>query len=134
MDDFSVSDRHRGPRQKVIRVAKTGEYGTTIWSHWLDCGHVEKRKRKAPFPHIGCGACVAQERLLINVMRMEETTAPSVSDFAIEDKAKKVAASLARSLSIPVEFVDIKLSDTGFGLRMTGASIWVPKEILETLA
>jgi hypothetical protein len=65
---------------------------------------------------------------------MEEQAAEQpINDFVAEDKAQKMAASVAKVLSIPVEFVDVKLSDSGNGLKVTGASVWIPKEILENL-
>lgn len=130
-----MPDRHIAPRKRVVRVSRTGKWGNFVWTHALECGHVEKRKRKSSRSHIGCAACVEEQRLLIKVFELEEqlSAVPVDQTLQTEGIALRSAARIASLLSIPVEFVDVKMTDSPAGLVISGASVWVPKEILENL-
>lgn len=41
----------------VTRAWSTGGYGTTVWHHLLECGHVESRRRRWAKPSMACTVC-----------------------------------------------------------------------------
>lgn len=130
-----MGDRHRGPRRAVRNIRKVGRYGTTEWVIALDCGHSERRKRSPKTDQIGCASCVNDERLLVNVLRMPgEEILPSPDDDArVVVSSATIAARVAALLKVPLEMVDVRLSDTPEGLKIQGASVWIPAESLEIL-
>lgn len=42
---------------EIVRVWKEGGYGTTVWFHELDCGHISTSRRRFSKPEISCGVC-----------------------------------------------------------------------------
>ena len=56
-----MSVRRRAPKRRVIDIRRVGEYPNVVWQHYLDCGHVEARKRKAPAERIGCPVCLDRQ-------------------------------------------------------------------------
>lgn len=42
---------------------KTGGYGTTLWHHRLECGHVISQQRKSPKDELDCSDCDLMESL-----------------------------------------------------------------------
>lgn len=42
---------------EIVRVWKEGGYGTTVWFHELDCGHITTARRRWPKPDMDCGVC-----------------------------------------------------------------------------
>lgn len=71
----------------------------------------------------------------MRVFEMEEKLAspPVDPNLQTEGVALRAAARIANMLSIPLEFVDVKIANTPTGLSIAGTSIWVPKEITENL-
>lgn len=41
----------------VVKAWKTGGYGTTVWFHELDCGHIVTARRRSTKPSLPCGVC-----------------------------------------------------------------------------
>lgn len=125
-----MSDRHRAPRRKVLSITNTAGYGQTWWFHRLDCGHVEKRKRKAPADTIGCSTCVEEERRFtrgaVDMMRLPPETDAGSDEASVELQAGRVAAEVASRLRVPTEMVDVQVSYVGSGLAITGVSVWMP--------
>lgn len=132
-----MSDRHKAPRRAVLSVTHVGSYGTTLWLHRLECGHVEKRKRKAPASAIGCSVCVDEQRTeaksLVQMMKLPDEEFFTSSDVEVEDQAYRVAAEIASRLNISSGMVDVQISASSGNLRIMGASVWVPGDIAVSL-
>jgi hypothetical protein len=126
-----MGDRHKGPRKEIVGVKKIGSYGTTWWLHDLECGHIERRKRKSPLDHIGCASCKQSERLLINVLREEEDPA---TDMQVEIEASRLRAGLSASLGIPLESVEVNIRMVGRASVITGAMVWLHTEAAKNVA
>lgn len=126
-----MGDRHKGPRKQIVGVKKVGSYGTTWWLHDLECGHIERRKRKSPLNQIGCASCKQSERLLINVLREEEDPA---TDMQVEVEASRLRAGLAASLGIPLESVEVNIRMVGRTSVITGAMVWLHPEAAKNVA
>lgn len=118
--------RRSAPRQRVVEVWRTGSgYGTTLWHHRLECGHVEVRKRRAPAPQIGCVRCEAGGQA--------EAVGPltPVNDEASFDAEVAVLrARLAGVLGVPPDTVSIQVD----GARVAGALVLLgPRQIADLL-
>lgn len=50
--------RKAAPRKLITRIEKTGSWGQVEWLHYLECGHIAARKRKAPAEVMACTDCV----------------------------------------------------------------------------
>lgn len=113
------------PRRQVLEIWKTGDYGTTIWHHRLECGHVEERKRRRPSDEIGCVRCEMGEGL-------ERLTAPGAPDPAdsVDLDAAVLRAHLASGLGVPLDAVSIQMS----GGRLVGALVVLDRWLIDEIA
>lgn len=132
-----MSDRNKAPRRSVLSVSHVSGYGTTWWKHRLECGHVEERKRKAVSSRIGCSACIAAERglarQLVELMSLPDEGQTFADDVVVEFEASRVAAEIASRLKISVEMVDVQITSTGGGLKISGVRVWVPGDVALSL-
>jgi len=101
------------PRRRVVEVWKTGDYGTTIWHHRLDCGHIEQRKRRRPSDEIGCVRCEAGDRFerragapLATVLEPE----PNLDEEVAVLRARLAAGLGVSSDSVSVQMVGGRLA------------------------
>jgi hypothetical protein len=128
--------RHRAPRRQVTSVTRHGSYGTTWWHHTLECGHTERRKRPAPYGVIGCAECERQTILAV----LDGPTSDDLAaiDAGVEVEAARLRATLARSLGVDPDAIDVQIRSTPTGLQITGVVVWLPMgatySILERLA
>jgi hypothetical protein len=113
------------PRRRVVERWKTGGYGTTVWHHRLDCGHVERRKRRRPDDEVGCTTC---ERTAVEVASLPADEVTPVLD--VEVQGVLLRARLAAALRLPPDVVTIQLNVN----RVAGALILLdPQHIADLL-
>ena len=54
-------NKKKAPQRKVVEITRTGKWGSVVYLHALECGHVEERKRPAKTAVIACAKCVMAE-------------------------------------------------------------------------
>lgn len=121
-----MGNRHSGPRRSVVRVRRVGNYGSAWWLHELECGHIEKRKRKSPKSEVGCAACKADERFKVGLERTSQFDASS--DAQVEVEADQLRARLASALGVPLDAVGVQVAMSGQKLQISGAMIFLHPE------
>lgn len=126
-----MGDRHKAPRSEVLSIRRVGSYGTTVWEHQLECGHVEQRKRRSPKPRIGCKTCKQNESLLINIIRNEDEPGESM---AIELEVLRMTAGIANALGVPQEAVTVNVSAEMGRPTIAGAMVWLHRQAAENVA
>lgn len=114
--------------KRVVSAWKTGGYGTTMWHHELECGHVASSRRRAPEGKmLECRECLdelAGARRIASLPDPEETeplshapeTAPGAEPDGLASQLEWVsmaAAVIAAELRIPREQVEVVVSDDG---------------------
>lgn len=120
--------RRSAPRRKVVEMWTTGAYGTTVWHHRLECGHIEGRKRKAPAPEIGCLRCEAQAA--IERQTPIATASPASTDAQLGSDVAILRAQIAGALGLPIYSVTVELSVDS----VAGAVIFLePRQIIDLL-
>ena len=55
---FVEVNRKKAPQKRVLDITRTGKWGSVVYLHSLECGHVEERKRPSKTDVIACGKCV----------------------------------------------------------------------------
>lgn len=116
-------------QRKVVSAWKTGGYGTTMWHHELDCGHVFSRRKRLPAGNVlpRCEECLEEEagRSMIGQLPEAEAPepsghAPEVSEPAQPDRlagqlqaVSMAAAVIAASIGVPNDQVSIHVDDDG---------------------
>lgn len=51
-------NRKKAPQKKVMEISRTGRWGSVVYLHALECGHVEERKRPSKTESVACAKCV----------------------------------------------------------------------------
>jgi len=91
------------------------------WNHSLECGHIEKRKRKAGAERIGCSVCY-------NPHEVQVDEAATLQQFELE-----TAAKLALSLGVPVDAVSVRVAMVGGHPEVKGATVMMGSEQVERM-
>lgn len=95
--------KRSAPQRQVLTIVKSGSYGAVTWRHYLACGHVEVRKRKAPSDMIACAACAGVPQAALPPER--------VAQFRRSDnEARRMQDMVARKFSVPASQVWVTMS------------------------
>lgn len=136
--------RKAAPRQKVVRTERVGSWGRVEYHHYLECGHIEVRKRAAATPVLACPNCVLAET---HQKEMEKSSVSSRNDDDIldelgselamtETRTAQVRAALVAHFGVPLEAVDVALEhdDDGVLRLQYGVVLLSAQEIKAILA
>lgn len=117
--------RRSAPRQRIVEQWKTGDYGTTVWHHRLECGHIEQRKRKPVAAEIACTRCEARDQVeQASPVTYTDAHAVTTADAAI------VRAQIAGAFRIPLDAVAVQMEVD----RIAGALVLLdPRQIQEII-
>ena len=91
------------------------------WNHSLECGHIEKRKRKARAEKVGCSLCYNPNEIQID-------EAATLQQFELESAAK-----LALTFGIPVDAVSVRVAMEGGHPEVQGATVMLGREQIERM-
>jgi hypothetical protein len=121
--------RRSAPRRRVTDIWKTGDYGTSLWHHKLECGHIETRKRRRPAEFIGCVRCEAGDSIRRDVPLPEEDIL--VNQVAsLDTEAAILRAKLAGALRVSPDSVTVQV----LGDRVAGALVFLdPSQVAEVI-
>jgi hypothetical protein len=109
----------------VTEQWKTGDYGTTIWHHRLECGHVEQRRRKPVAQEIACTHCEVRDQVeTVAPITHTDAHAMVMADSAI------VRAQIAGAFQVPLDAVVVQVQID----RIAGALVLLdPRQIQEII-
>ena len=109
--------RRSAPRRKVIEIWHTTGWGTSIWYHKLECGHVEERKRRRPAEAIGCTRCES-------IVGLDLQAPPDEAAHPIEIVDESIAVmrvKLGIAMNVPSDSVTIEMRDE----KVAGAMVFL---------
>lgn len=128
-----------------MSATKSGGYGTTLWHHDLDCGHVLSHRRRIPDgKQVFCDTCAsikaevaALEALPPLVEWVPDPVEPVVTELDAQpsseaealELAARYRAALAGSFGLPLEAVEVAVA----GSRILGARILLDLPALQRL-
>ena len=101
-----------------MQVRRVGAYPGVQWKHWLECGHVEARKRKAPAERIGCTACLNRSVYEVEVMPDLER-----ERVTIEGKLDGMMKEVENKLGLRVDTIHVEMQNVEGQAQATAASI-----------
>lgn len=113
-----MSARRRAPKRLVMQVRRVGTYPGVQWKHWLECGHVEARKRKAPAERIGCTTCLNRTTDEVEVMPDLER-----ERVTVEAKLDGMMGEIVNKLGLRVDNVHVEVQGVDGQAQVTGATI-----------
>ena len=133
------------PRRIVLPPWSTGGYGTKMWNHELECGHVVSRKKRVEMGgELPCDACSDEERGRERIVALPDPEAletssdrPETSPHAEPDElsaqiewAAMAAAVVASHVGVTSDQVSIHVSDDG---SFAGGSVLLTPADISTM-
>lgn len=116
-------------QRRIVSAWKTGGYGTTMWHHELECGHVFSRKKRIPPGSVAgwCEDCVEDEAGRSRIRELPDAETPETRSHAPEtaemaepdglatqlEAVAMAGAVVAMGLRVPREQVEIHVDDDG---------------------
>ena len=110
--------RRSAPRRKVVEIWHTTGWGTSIWYHKLECGHVEERKRRGLAEAIGCTRCESISGLDLQAP-LGDTVVPPVE--LVDESIAVMRVKLGIAMNIPADSVSIEVRDE----KVAGAMVFL---------
>lgn len=121
----SSVNKKAAPRRGITRIEKTGSWGQVEWLHYLECGHVESRKRKAGTEYLACTGCVLaakhqeqvnqtkhQVELLDQIDTRDDVLDPLGAQLAAGERSvAQIRADLATRLRVPSDSIEVIVDD-----------------------
>lgn len=129
-------NKKSAPRREVVKIDKEGPWGRIEYVHTLSCGHQERRKRATTTKVLACSWCVVaekeHERLqgLSTSQRQADITDEIQDAFhsqiaVSESEIAKLRAALSHRFGIPLDSIDIAITDEDGRLSISYAVIFL---------
>lgn len=131
-------NRKAAPRRQVVGIEREGAWGRVEYAHLLDCGHTERRKRATRSKYLSCAWCVVAEQTDAELRQLSispKQTQDSGDDLLdvvgsqlamTERLVAQVRAEIASHHQVPVESVDVIVSDEDGEITLSFATIFIP--------
>ena len=126
-----MEGRRQAPKQAVKEIRRVGAWGNVRYQHILECGHSEYKPRASRADKLACMWCVkASEK----DEEMQSFTAPPPSVIVqyIDDNTasseinvSRVRASLASTMKVPLEAIEIVVSENRGVLEIKAAYVFL---------
>jgi len=131
-------NKKKAPQRKVVEITRTGKWGSVVYLHALECGHVEERKRPAKTAVIACAKCVMAEdfgqqtRDLVRIgvgyeaiTEMEMKPDPIEILFSSSERnVERIRARIARVLGIQPDGVNVFVEQDE-NMLVSGATVFL---------
>ena len=111
-----TTEHRRAPKREVVEISRTGAWGQVKYQHKLSCGHVESRPRASSSKTLACAWCLRAESYNKEILALSAPPVQivpeqeqSIIDF--ETNVEKIRASISSKFSVPLDAVDINVSD-----------------------
>ncbi len=106
-----TSEHRKAPRREVVDITRIGSWGSVVYHHKLECGHIEKRQRATRAPSLACVSCLRASEKDVELKALTRPL-PPVDDYdgaaaRSEVEVALVRADIARVLGVHVEAVDV---------------------------
>lgn len=125
-----TTEHRRAPRRDVVEIRRVGGWGAVTYHHVLSCGHIEKRPRATTAPKLACVWCLRAEAVKttmasLAIAQPRNTFIDDDELASIETETQMMKASLSAHFGIPIDAVDVVMTDDAGNLRMRYATIFL---------
>lgn len=124
------TEHRRAPRREVVGITRTGAWGQVTYQHKLSCGHIESRPRASSSKMLACVWCLKAESINREILALSAPAIQivpeveqSINEF--ETDVEKIRAAISSRFSIPLDAVDIQVSDVGGQLVIKSGVIFL---------
>jgi len=119
-------NKKKAPQRKVVEITRTGKWGSVVYLHALECGHVEERKRPAKTAVIACAKCVMAEDFGKQTMDLVRIGVGYEAITEMEMKPDPIEI-LFSSSERNVERIRAKIADV-LGIQPDGVNVFVEQD------
>ena len=124
------TEHRRAPRREVVEISRVGAWGQVSYKHKLSCGHVESRPRASSSKMLACVWCLRSENLNKELLALSAPQVQSIpkveqSINEFETDVDKIRAGVSAKFSVPIDAVDIQVSDIGGELVITSGIVFL---------
>lgn len=125
-----TTEHRRAPRRDVVEIRRVGGWGSVTYHHVLSCGHIEQRPRATSAPKLACVWCLRAEKVestmaSLAIAQPRNTFIDDDELASIETETQMMKASLSAHFGIPIDAVDVVMTDDAGNLRMRYATIFL---------
>lgn len=113
-----MANRRQQPKRKVSDIHRTGSYPEVWWEHWLECGHLELRKRKSNAKQIACVQCGRAAGLVV----FDETA-------ALSEYEQKMQTKFAYRFGVEIDDVSVEVYSDGGVLKVATVTVSLYEKI-----
>jgi len=131
-------NKKKAPQRKVLEITRTGKWGSVVYLHALECGHIEERKRSAKTAVVACAKCVMAEdfgqqtRNLVRmgvgyeaITEMEMTPDPIEILFSSSERnVERIKSKIADVLKIRPDDVNVFVEQDE-NMLVSGATVFL---------
>jgi hypothetical protein len=123
------TEHRRAPRKSVVEIRKIGSWGSIVYHHVLECGHIEKKPRASTSPKLACAWCLraseVQEQLASLALPAPRSTVTDEDSASVESSIMSAQATIASRLGVNTDAVDIVLHDVNGTLEIKYATVFL---------
>ncbi|MBM4210843.1 MAG: hypothetical protein FJ187_09900, partial [Gammaproteobacteria bacterium] len=119
-------NKKKAPQRKVVEITRTGKWGSVVYLHALECGHVEERKRPAKTAVIACAKCVMAEDFGKQTMDLVRIGVGYETITEMEMKPDPIEI-LFSSSERNVERIRARIADV-LGIQPDGVNVFVEQD------
>lgn len=131
-------NRKKAPQKRVLDITRTGKWGSVVYLHALECGHVEERKRPSKTEVIACGKCVMADDFGKRTMGLVRTGVgyESITEMDInpspievvfsstEKNIQRIKASISTLLGVDPDDVNVFVEEDE-NMLITGGTVFL---------
>ena len=134
-----TTEHRKAPRQDVVNISREGAWGKVEYRHLLSCGHTEVRARAASTPKLACAWCL---RAVEKDGEMKALTAGAlpvhvdINEKIAEEEIdiSRMKAAIASKFKIPLEAIDLVVSDVSGNLVVKHALVFLSSSDIARLS
>ena len=124
-----TTEHRKAPRRAIQSIERMGRHGSVKYHHLLECGHTEIRTRASRAPKLGCAWC---HRTTVKEREVGAVTLSSTMTLDYDERlgqnevsVARLRGSLASALGVPIEAVDLVVTENGADLTVESAVVFL---------
>ncbi len=133
-----TTEHRKAPRRTIESIERKGIHGSVKYHHLLECGHTEIRTRASRAPKLGCAWCfrTAEKERDVGAVTLSPVMTLDYDQRLGHNEVQvaRLRGSLASALGVPIEAVDLIVTERGADLTVESAVVFFSPGDIDRLA
>ncbi len=133
-----TTEHRKAPRRTIESIDRKGIHGSVKYHHLLECGHTEIRTRASRAPKLGCAWCfrTAEKERDVGAVTLSPMRTLDYDERLGQNEVQvaRLRGSLASALGVPIEAVDLVVTERGADLTVESAVVFLSPGDIDRLA